>query len=295
MTAIALYLPMQTYAQVLVDFTQSHELEKVLSSGIKVRELPLSGTARQFSLYSQNVIIRLPGGQDIQANVDDGWMEAQENGKLIMFYFSGPIVPTSEAYEVASSVHRAFGIPLERLDNWRKNVEGKSRGAPKYTNGQRNYYPNVFVEILSSMNSIYPWHLRVELSWNVEKDDKRDEAWGAAHNVRPPQGLERVSIDAPSGKTYSRKDANVPLLKAQEELDRRLGQVRDANGFLVKPSPVPQVNDEPPKPAPESKLEPKPESVITQRVEPPSNGWIAWTVAVIGVISGLWLWFKKRK
>ena len=134
------------------------------------------------------------------------------------------------------------------------------------------------------MNTKYPWMIRMSFSWNVDDDDKRDESWGKTNNPKPPSGLALVSLDSPSGKIYELKDAYAHLIKEQEALDRRLGQVRDANGHLINPPSTPQPS------APKKAQEPK--AVTTSGESTSSTPWSIIAVAALGL---LWLLLKNRK
>lgn len=268
-------------AQTRLNLTEKHDLESVLATGLRYKENNHGDKRRHFSLESQNIALTLPGGATIQSKIDVGSMTARD-GKLLFVEIIGGILPDEEAYQVALTVHQAFGIPVDRLNEWKDAIKGKGRDAPTFSNAQNGNYPNVFIEILSSMNTKYPWMIRMSFSWNVDDDDKRDETWGKTNNPKPPSGLAQVSLDSPTGKIYELKDAYAHLIKEQEELDRRVGQVRGADGHLINPPTPPK--------APEA----KPRSTPIQ--EPASS--TPWSIIVLLIVAAtglLWLLLKGRK
>ena len=268
-------------AQVVLDFQKQHTLEGVKASGVKLRSFV--GDPNFYTLDESDLVLKLPGGQEVRAKAKHASLTTNPSGLLQSLQIHGPILPTDEAYQVAQKVHHAFRIPTDRLEQWKIDIAGKGRDAPNFTNANNDYYPDLFFEMGSSMNTLYPWYMRIEVGWNALSDDKRDEAWGQANNPRPPAGLERISLDSPTGKTYDRKEAYAHLKKLQDELDQRLGQVRDASGHLVNSQ----------QPAPKEAPEAKPSA---PREEPTSSmPWSVVAVLIVAAIGLLWLWLKNRK
>ena len=277
-----LVVTLSANAQTRLNLTEKHDLESVLATGLKYKENNHSDKRRHFSLESQNIALTLPGGVTIQSKIDIGSMTARD-GRLLFIEITGGILPDEEAYQVALTVHKAFGIPVDRLNEWKGAIKGKGRDAPTFSNAQNGNYPNVFIEILSSMNTKYPWMIHMSFSWNVDDDDKRDESWGKSNNPKPPSGLMLVSLDSPTGKIYELKDTYAHLIKEQEELDRRLGQVRGADGHLINPPTPPK--------APEAKP-----TQATPSEEPTSSApWSIIVVLIVAATGLLWLLVKKRK
>jgi hypothetical protein len=276
-------LPLVARAQTHLNLADGHNLESILATGLKYKENNHGDKRRHFSLESQNIALTLPGGTTIQSKIDIGSITAR-NGKMIFLDITGGILPDDEAYQVALTVHKAFSIPVDRLNEWKDAIKGKGRDAPTFSNGQNGCYPNVFIEILSSMNTKYPWMIRMSFSWNVDDDDKRDETWGKTNNPKPPTGLAQVSLDSPTGKIYELKDAYANLIKEQEALDHRLGQVRDANGHLINPLPSA------PKKVSKVKSTPPPSEERTS--SPPLSSIVILIVAATGLLSFL---VKNRK
>ncbi len=194
-------------AQTLLDFRTSHTVQQAVAAGITTRDFKQGENEVLHVMGPENLVIALPGGQQVHWKTSFGTFVSGADGSLRNLEVFGPVLPADEAYAVALKAHQAFGIPTDRLENWKQETASKGRFAMAFSNGQNAFYPHVFIEMQHSMNALYPWHLRVELSWNGLPQDKHDEAWGAAHNPRPPPGFENVSFDAPSGRTYDRADA----------------------------------------------------------------------------------------
>jgi hypothetical protein len=269
-------------AQIVLDFQKQHTLEQVKKSGVKLRSFP--GDPNFYALEESDLVLKLPGGQEVHAKAKHASLTTNSSGLLQSLQIHGPILPTDEAYLVAQKVHQAFHIPTDRLEQWRTDIIGKGRDALNFTNANNDYYPDVFFEMGFSMNTLYPWYMRIEIGWNALPGDNRDESWGAANNPKPPTGLERLSLDSPTGKTYDRKEAYAHLKKAQEELDRRLGQVRDTNGHLVNPQP----------PTPKI-IEVKPTQPAPSGEPTSSTPWSIIGVLIAAATGLLWLLVKSRK
>jgi hypothetical protein len=269
-----------THAQVVLDLQNQHTLEQIKASGVKLRGF--EGDPNFFIIEESNLILKLPGGQEVYTKAKHASLTANTKGVLQSLQIHGPILPTDEAYEVAQKVHQVFRIPTDRLEQWKTAIVGKGRDAPNFTNANNDYYPDVFFEMGFSMNTLYPWYMRIELGWNALPDDKRDESWGAANNPKPPPGMEKLSLDSPTGKTFDRKEAYAHLKKEQEELDRRLGQVRGADGQLINPPPIPK--------PPDAKRIPSPSE------EPSSSTpWSIIVMLIVAAIGLLWLFLRGRK
>lgn len=281
---LALGLPTSLKAQATIDLQQGHDLGTVLASGISVQELPGSGKIKRFRISSQRLRVVLFGGRQVESWVDSGNLAATASGKLVVLSLRGPILPTQEVHALAQRVQRSFGMSSDRLEQWRTAVEGKGRDAPTFTAGPGSFYPRVFLEISSSLNTLYPWRLKLEFSWNVDPEDKRDESWAEQNNSLPPAGFERLSLESPTGKLYQRADAHAAAALEQAELDDRLGQVSDEKGLLQPPSKKPQtlavlggggVQE--------------PKNVVSPR------WWMLAVAAVIVVISLCYVLLKRRK
>lgn len=280
LSSIGLAVCSTTHAQVVLDLQHQHTLTQIKASGVKLRGF--EGDPNFFSIEESNLILRLPGGQEVHTNAKHASLTTNTKGVLQSLQIHGPILPTDEAYEVAKKVHQAFRIPTDRLEQWKTDIVGKGRDAPNFTNANNDYYPDVFFEMGFSMNTLYPWYMQIEVGWNSISGDNRDESWGAAHNPKPPPGMEQLSLDSPSGKTYDRKEAYAHLKKAQEELDRRLGQVRGADGQLINPPLLPK--------APEAMPTPTPSEEPTS-----STPWSIIVVLIVAATGVLWLLLKNRK
>ena len=92
-----------------------------------------------------------------------------------------------------------------------------------------------------------------------------------------------MSLDSPTGKIYELKDAYAHLIKEQKELDRRVDQVRGADGHLINPPTQPKAPDAKP--------------TTSTPIEEP-NSSMPWSVIVVLIVSAtglLWLLVKNRK
>lgn len=272
-------------AGVFIDLSQSHDLNAVLNSGLKTKEFTnQSDRDRSFSFSKgQKLIIELPGGIEVEQIIQMGSMNASRDGKIITFDFYGGVLPIEDAYTIAMSVHKAFDLSTQKLELWRRDNTGKGRGVKTYLAGTKigEIYPHVIIEIQPSNNELYPCNVSLQFGWNIgDKDKNLTEQWALEHNPRPPPGLERLSLDSPSGKSYDRKDAYREINASQEELER---QIRERNELDVKPS---------------KKLQ------ATQPIKPdqikalPSEGksgyvWLAAVIAAVIVVA--WLLLRKRK
>jgi len=238
-----------------MDFTKSHTLEDI--KGLEVFNMYQRSVDGDESYYAKdvNLSISLPGGQQIGTATQSVMIRARADGSIHNIELLGPIMPQEEAYNAGKRLYSAFSIPYERLENWRMAVEAEV-GAPKtVANAQGLYYPHIFIEIRHSMNRLYPWTILMSLGWIDEDEEKHNESWGLENNPRPPAGLETVSLEPPSGRTYSRADAWDEANRRQEELDKRLDQVRGPDGQLIeyaersnrdRPDRRPQLQDEEP-------------------------------------------------
>jgi hypothetical protein len=276
---LVLLLCSATHAQVVLDLQKQHTLQQIKASGVKLRGF--EGDPGFYVIEDTNVILKLPGGQELRSKLQHGSFKVKDNGMLSSLEIHGPVLPDDEAYQVALKIHQALGIPADRLEQWKLAIPAKGRDAPNFSHANKNYYPDLFFEMGDSMNPRYPWYMIIELGWNALPGDNRDETWGATNNPKPPPGLEKLSLDSPSGKTYERKEAYAHLKKEQEELDRRLGQVRGADGQLINPPPTPK--------APQS----KPPPMLSE--EPTlSTPWSIIVVLIVAAAGLLWLLLKRR-
>lgn len=137
-------VPIVARAQINLNLADGHNLESVLATGLKYKESSRGDKRRHFSLEPQNLAMTLPGGATIQSKIDIGSMTSQ-NGKLLFLDITGGILPDDEAYQLALTVHKSFGIPVDRLNEWRDAIRGKGRDAPTFSNGQNGNYPTVFI------------------------------------------------------------------------------------------------------------------------------------------------------
>ena len=231
-------------AQVLkFDFSDSHELEKAVGNMAQLKLLENKGKhGKEYFASNMQVEILLPGGQVITGNLEHLGISVFTSGLISNFRMQGPPMPVDEAYESGKVLYSAFSIPHDRLEAWRPNA-GTGRDVKSVMAGNgRKYYPSINIEIRPSFSERYPLNTSFELSWNILRDDDRNESWGKANNPKPPPGLERVSLNAPSGKTYDRLEEIRELNEKSAEFDRQMGQVRGPDGRIIRESKRPQAD-----------------------------------------------------
>jgi hypothetical protein len=278
---IAVFGVMGAEKPILLDFSHSHNLDDVLNAGLKVTEDTWPNSKRRTFLIvnHQNVLVRLPGGLELQQRIDyGGSMNAERNGQLVTLSLEGQILPEEEAYHVALKAHLALNIPVDRLEKWRKSIQGKiGSRADSYSNGS-DYYPEYTLEVQHSMSRPYPWMVCFNMGWNVSSDAKnRDEKWGVAHNPKPPVGLEHISLDSPSGKTYDRADEFREGNARQEALNKKRGIEVDAEGNVV------------PSKAPKAALNGKLEADTPQH----QSYWYLWLLLILAALASIFSLMRK--
>jgi hypothetical protein len=273
------------------DFRESHNLDEVLENSDQLPILEDRGENGKV-FYTANASIRviLPGGQIIRTTSQALMIDVTPEGNITVFKISGPIMPLDEVYETSKILYSVFGVPHDRLEKWKSIADSEGSSAQTVLGG--NYdgmYPPVYINVMHSMNKLYPWTISLSFGWNQIKDDQRDEAWGRENNPKPPPGLEIVSLEPPSGKTYDRADAWVEANRRQDELDKKLGQVRRPDGQLISgPQDPPKERAEKPR----SSVAVKPTDVITEKSSP-FPLWII--VSSIGIlIFALTIWLHRR-
>lgn len=221
---------------VLMDFSGSHRLENI--KGLNLFNMHQKSDDGEESYHAENieVSISLPGGQNITTDTQSVKIQARADGAIHYIELLGPIMPQDEAYNAGKKLYTAFSIPYDRLEKWKMDVESVGVAAKTVANAQGMYYPHIFIEIRHSMNRLYPWTILMSLGWIDENEERHNESWGHENNPKPPPGLETVSLEPPSGRTYSRADAWEEANRRQEELDKQLGQVRGPDGQLINSS-----------------------------------------------------------
>lgn len=264
------------------DFRESHKLGEVLENFDQLPVLEDRGErGKIFYIKDASVEVILPGGQFVRTGSQALIIDAKIDGTISNFKISGPIMPLNEAFEAGKSLYTAFSIPHDRLEKWHPKAKSAGHDAASVSNAQSTYYPHVFIEIKDSMNRMYPWSISVSFGWIDEEPEKHSEIWGRENNPKPPTGLEVISLEAPSGKTYDRADAWEEANRRQNDLDRKLGQVRGPDGRLVVtqeglPIELPNKSESPAE---------KPRSLV----------WIYWMLGVLilgGV--GVLVWNSRR-
>lgn len=271
-------------APVILDFSRSHAVSDLNNSTLQIVEVAGGLDGQAYSFQNQELEIHLPANRSIILNAVQGTIDTKGN-QLTRFSMYGHVMPHDQAVLIGRAFLECFNLPLTEFSVWEENSKNQGRNVREFS-VSANYasYPRIGFGIVPSMNGLYPWVVDVLLSWNWDKqrDWNEERAW---KELSPPApGRELISLNSPNGLTYERKTAYSEIIAESEVLQKRVNT-------------VPAQPSEPVIPAkPELKptiIQPVPE--VTKVEEPESTGWIAWTVAVIGVISGLWLWFKKRK
>jgi hypothetical protein len=274
--------------EVRMDFRNSHTLNDIVGlESMKLFQTSENGDKSYFSKNSK-IIISLPSGQKIVTRTQSLNVQAKADGTLIYVRIFGPIMPLDEVYQASKTLYSAFSIPHDRLEKWKPEAEVAGHDAKSVSSAQSAYYPHLFIEILDSMNRFYPWTISMSLGWIDENPVKHTEAWGRENNPKPPPGLEVVSLEAPSGKTYDRADAWVESNRRQDELDKKLGQVRGPDGQLIRgPQDLPKERVEKPR----SSAAVEPTDVITEKSNP-FPWWII--VSSIGIlVFALTIWLQR--
>lgn len=276
--------------EIQIDFRDSHTLKDIV--GLEIMKLFETSKNGERSYYGKNleILVFLPSGQQIQTETQSLKVQSNADGSLKYVQILGPVMPLTEVYEAGKTLYDAFGISTQRLEKWHPKAEAAGHDAESVSNAQANYYPHVFIEIVDSMNRMYPWSISMSLGWIDEDPERHSEAWGRENNPKPPPGLEVVSLEPPSGKTYDRADAWVEANRRQEELDKKLGQVRGPDGQLISGSQdLPKERAEKPR----SSVAVKPTDVITEK-SVPFPWWLIASFVVIFVLA-LAGWLKARK
>ena len=114
---------------------------------------------------------------------------------------------------------------------------------------------------------------------NILRNDDRNEIWGKANNPKPPLGLETVSLNAPSGKTYDRFEEIRELNEKSAEFDRQMGQVRGPDGRIIRDSKKRQTDKE--------------IQNVSENHSPAAHPFWLWIVIAGIAITGLFLWKLK--
>ncbi|NQW99011.1 hypothetical protein HQ447_00010 [bacterium] len=286
MKAIFLLIILASFSDARVlkfDFRDSHVLQKTVGAMTELRLLEDKGKyGKEYFASDVQVEIFLPGGQVITGDLEHLGISVFTNGVISNFRMQGPPMPVDEAYRSGKILYSAFSIPHGRLEAWRPNA-GSGRDVTSVMDGNgRTYYPSINIEIRPSMSERYPLRISFELSWNILRDDDRDESWGKANNPKPPPGLDRVSLNPPSGRKYDRLEEIHELNERSAEFDRRIGQVRGPDNSIIRENKRPQVDKR-------SQYEPENPSLSDR------SFWNWTVIAAIG-LAGLSIWrlLKRR-
>ena len=148
-----------------MDFRQSHTLDDIV--GLELMKLFQTSENGDKSYFSENleVLIFLPSGRKVITRTQSLKVQAKADGTLIYVRILGPIMPLDEVYEAGKKLYSAFSIPHDRLEKWKPEAEAAGHDAKSVSGGDHNgIYPSVFIEILDSMNRMYPWTISFSLS-----------------------------------------------------------------------------------------------------------------------------------
>lgn len=263
-----------------LDLSRSHFISDFLASDVSYYESSLGDQHRDYLLKAQSIEVRLPRGRSIAMNLRTGFVADNllRQGTIGEISLDGPILPEAESKQIAEEFIRLFGLPASTIDTWRiddQEIKVFSTEVP-------NHYPRIGIVVSGTMNPKYPTCVRIVLSWNLlPKNADQDEEWGWKNNPPPSPGLERISLDAPSGNVYDGRDAFVDHRRRQAELDRRLGQVRGPDGRLIATPKPPRPPRRPPEPD-------RDEEASARR------GW-HWLVLLASVVGIVYWWRCRRR
>jgi hypothetical protein len=226
----------------VLDFSRSHTVEDLIKSGLQIKEIAGGADEQDFSFQNQEVEILLPAGRSIHQNVKLGIIDSKD-GQMIQMSTTGDIMPHEQAVKVANLFQKSFGISLDSLNQW--DAINRNKGWSGDTYGVSpilKYYPIVGLAINSSNNKLYPWVIRFEMQWywKEQRDWNEERAWREL--PPPPPQLATISLNAPSGLKYERKDAYKESLEAQAKLEQEQALKKAATA--VQPV-VPQTNSVP--------------------------------------------------
>ncbi len=205
---------------VVIDLSRSHTVDDLKKSGLVMREIGGGTDEHDFTFKNQEVEIRLPGGRSIRQKVKLGIIDTKD-GFLNELSMSGDVMPHEQAVLVARSFNLSFGLPDDDLNQWNLHNLGQiSDGNPYSISANLRFYPRVGMGIKPSMNALYPWVIRLVISWDWDKqrDWNEDRAW----REFPASTNAAISFNPPSGQKYERRDAYKESLAAQAKLEQKL-------------------------------------------------------------------------
>lgn len=276
--------------EIQMDFRDSHRLEDI--AGLESMKLFQNSEEGDKTYLAENVTISIsfPSGQKVLTKAQSLKLQAQPDGTLRYIRMVGPIMPLDEVYEAGKKLYSAFSAPLDRIEEWKSQADLEGRSAKTLLGGNyEGIYPPVYINLIHGMNKLYPWAISLSFGWNQLENDQRNEAWGRENNPKPHPGLEVVSLEPPSGKTYDRADAWVEANRRQDELDKKLGQFRGPDGQLIS-EPKNLSTERPEKPR--AAIIAKSNDVITEKIIPFPWWLILGFIAIL--VFSITVWLQRR-
>lgn len=267
----------------LIDLSKNHEVARVLESGVGYTDFLETSSFLKIH-RDEEVLLRFPAGRELSLSVRRGSFSAAYNDKahLSMISLFTQAMPADEAANLMRIVLRSFGCPTTDVDRWEREVaEGKhtySSFKELATSTGWEHYPILIFRIKDSQNPTYEWEGEIMIRWTAARyPDGWDEAQASIHNPKPPAGYERISLNPPSGRFYSRIEG-----------------IEIATGLDLTPEVENTATD---RPAKESEVTDPTEVTFAkpaeESVEKSSNWWL-WLVGAVVVVGGIG-WAVRRK
>ena len=287
-----LLLPSAAFAEThVIDLSESHRKEAVTESGVEFTVTDPWISPEE----GEDIRLVFPGGREIEFRVNRGDFRIQDDGEMSYASLYSELMPAEEAAEVMRSFKRSIGQSTEDVDRWMEEVDqGKhyQRLAfdPLSAGTGWNHYPAISLRAKSSLAPVYEWELSFYVQWTP---DFFPEDWGeekaAIHNPKPPEGLERISLNPPSGKFYSRKEAfEIDRERIISEMSSESKNVSQTEAESpVEPTPTERINES----LPSETVE-----VIEQSTGEKSAPLIwPWIVGVLILLTALGLVLTRKK
>lgn len=190
--------------QVELNFEKNHSEDVVTSSSLRYRKFS-SGLFNTLFFEYQPIRIVIPGGRTFTQKVELGNVDIK-NGQLYRIKTAGGPMPIEQAKLVGEIFHQQFQLPNEKLAHWYEQNKAKGRSIEPYSiSANLRTYPRVSFAIRPSMNRLYNCKIALQISWDWKKQKHMNEELAEMKNQPPPDGMELISLEPPSGKTYDRR------------------------------------------------------------------------------------------